>query len=351
MHISSQDHAFYQAVIARDAALDGALYYGVITTGVYCKPSCPARAPKIENVRFFKAADEAEKAGFRPCKRCEPHNDGASAVVARIASACRLIASAPEPPKLAQLAQVFGISAAHFQRQFKAITGLTPKAFADALRAQRLRSALASQSSITQALYDAGFNSSSRYYAAAHDLLGMTASAFKAGAKGEQIRFAIAQCPLGALLVAASARGLCWIALGDDPADLLTQFQERYPQAALIANDPEFEAWIAQIIGHIEEPAEALALPLDIRGTAFQQRVWAALQAISPGDTCTYSALAEKVGAPKAVRAAASACAANTLAIAIPCHRVVRRGGGMGGYRWGLARKKALLKREAETHR
>jgi AraC family transcriptional regulator of adaptative response/methylated-DNA-[protein]-cysteine methyltransferase len=351
MHISSQDQAFYKAIIERDAAQDGALYYGVITTGVYCKPSCPARAPKIENVRFFKAAAEAERAGFRACKRCEPNSGGASAIVTRVVSACQLIASAPEPPKLAQLAQAFSLSQAHFQRQFKAVTGLSPKAFGDALRAQRLRSALANQQSITQALYDAGFNSSSRYYAAAKDLLGMTASAFRAGAKGEQIRFAIAQCPLGALLVAASARGLCWIALGDDPAALLTQFQERYPQAALTANDPEFDAWIAQIIGHIEEPAEALALPLDIRGTAFQQRVWAALQAIGPGETWTYSALAQKIGAPKAVRAAASACAANPLAIAIPCHRIVRRSGGMGGYRWGLARKKALLTREAETHR
>lgn len=340
----------YDAIVARDRALDGTFVYAVITTGIYCRPSCRARPPLRKNTRIFPTAKAASTAGFRACKRCNPDTAQVDPIIDQAARACALMAAAETPPTLETLSAAFGVSPAHFQRQFKAVTGISPKDFATALRGMKLRGALG-KSSITAALYEAGFGSSSRYYAAADALLGMTAKAYIARGKGEIIRFAIGQSPLGALLVGAADRGICAIALGDDPHSLLTAFQDRFAQAQLIGDDAQFGAWMAQIAGHIEEPEKALDLPLDIRGTAFQQRVWAALRAIPIGDVRTYSDISAALNMPTATRAVANACAANAHALAIPCHRVVRRDGGLGGYRWGLARKKALVAAEKETRR
>ncbi|WP_323718049.1 bifunctional DNA-binding transcriptional regulator/O6-methylguanine-DNA methyltransferase Ada [Paracoccus aminovorans] len=341
------DDPRWQAVLARDAAADGGFVYAVRSTGVYCRPSCPARRPRPENVRFFATPDQAEAAGFRPCRRCNPRGAStAEANAALVAAACRLIESAETPPSLDVLAEAAGLSPFHFHRQFKAITGLTPRAYASAHRAGKLRERLRSGSSVTGAIYEAGFGANSRFYESADGILGMTPSAWRKGGAGEEIRFALGQCALGAILVAQSGRGICAIALGDDPQALLREFQDRFPQARLIGGDPEFEALVARVVGFVEAPGIGLDLPLDIRGTAFQQRVWQALRRIPPGTTATYAEIARRIDAPSATRAVAQACAANTLAVAIPCHRVIRSDGGLSGYRWGVARKQALQDRE-----
>ncbi|GAB3627694.1 Bifunctional transcriptional activator/DNA repair enzyme Ada [Pandoraea terrae] len=342
------DAARWAAVIARDKAADGRFYYAVRTTGVYCRPSCGARLALRENVSFHDSREAAEHAGFRPCKRCKPDKAGLAAEhAARIAAACRRIESADAMPSLEMLASEAGLSTYHFHRLFKSVTGLTPRAYANARRGERVRSTLPIASSVTEALYDAGFNSNGRFYAAAGDMLGMKPAVFRDGGANEVIRFAVAQCALGALLVAATPRGLCAISLGDDPDALVREFQDRFPQAQLIGADAKFERWVAQVIGFVETPRIGLGLPLDVRGTAFQQRVWQALRDIPPGQTASYSDVAERIGSPRSVRAVAMACAANTLAVAIPCHRVVRQNGDVSGYRWGVAKKRALLAREA----
>lgn len=336
----------WQAVIARDAGAD--FVYAVTTTGVYCRPACPSRRAKPEHVRFFDDAAAARAAGFRPCLRCNPDGPSlAEANVALVAEACRLIAAAEEPPALAEIAAKIGLSPWYFHRLFKAQTGLTPRAWAAAQRAQRLREGLAAADNVTGAIHEAGFGSNSRFYEKADDMLGMTARNFRRGGQGEVIRFAIGQSSLGAILVAQSARGICAITLGDDPAALLRDLEDRFPQAELIGGDEDFEALVAQVAGLVEAPRIGLDLPLDIRGTAFQERVWQALRQVPPGATVTYAELAQRIGAPKAVRAVAGACAANPLAVAIPCHRVIRSTGALSGYRWGVERKQALLDREA----
>lgn len=264
----------------------------------------------------------------------------------RIVNACRLIETAETPPALTELAEAAGLSPWHFHRRFKAATGLTPKAYANAVRSRRFKAALP-DSGITEAIYAAGYNASSRFYTSSHEVLGMTPTLYKQGGKDTDIRFAIAECSLGAILVARSDKGLCAITLGDTPEPLIADLQTRFPKANLIGADAAFEAWVSQVIGFVEAPGLGLDLPLDIRGTAFQQRVWQALRDIPPGHTATYSEIAERIGAPKAVRAVASACAANALAVAIPCHRVVRIGGDLSGYRWGVERKRRLLQNEA----
>lgn len=340
----------WQAVLDRNAAADDAFFYAVKTTGVYCRPSCASRRPHRENVAFYDSRIAAERAGYRPCKRCHPDAEApAQRLAAVVAKACRAIESAEDAPSLGALARDAGMSPFHFHRVFKAATGVTPKAYAVARRSERLRDELKRSDTVTDAAYGAGFNSSGRFYAAAAPLLGMRPRAFRAGGKDAVIRFALGQCSLGAILVAATARGVCAISLGDDPEALLRELQDRFPEAELIGGDREFEALVATVVGLIERPAQSVALPLDIRGTAFQQRVWAALRDIPAGTTLSYSALAKRVGAPQAVRAVASACAANKIAIAIPCHRVVRNDGALSGYRWGVARKKALLAREASA--
>ncbi|SRR5579883_351897 len=344
----ASDQERWAAVTRRDAAADGAFYYSVSTTGVYCRPSCAARLARREHVRFHRTREAAEKAGFRPCKRCRPDEPPqAERQAAAIAKACRLIEHAGELPALDELAAAAGMSRFYFHRVFKSITGLTPKAYAAARRAQRVRSELGSGSRVTDAIYEAGYQSSSRFYEASSKLLGMKPGQFRAGGAGARIRFAVGQCSLGAILVAASERGICAILLGDDAGALTRDLQDRFPQAELIAGDAGFERWMAQVVGFVEAPRLGLDLPLDIRGTAFQQRVWRALTEVPPGATASYAEIARKLGVPKAVRAVAQACAANQLAVAIPCHRVVRTDGALSGYRWGVERKRALLDREA----
>lgn len=338
----------WASVLARDPAADGTFYYSVATTGVYCRPSCAARLARPENVRFHATREDAERAGFRPCKRCKPDQPSLSEQhAAHIAEACRLIESAETLPSLTELARHAGMSPYYFHRVFKAITGLTPRAYAAAHRAEKVRSSLKLGKRITDAIYDAGYGSDSRFYENAGNMLGMTPSDYRAGGTHTQIRFALGACSLGAILVAASPRGVCAISLGDDPETLVRELQDRFPKADLIGGDADFEQWVARVIGFIEMPALGLDLPLDIRGTAFQQRVWQALCEIPPGKTMSYSEIAALIGAPKSVRAVAGACAANTLAVAIPCHRVVRTDGALSGYRWGVERKRALLEKEA----
>jgi AraC family transcriptional regulator of adaptative response/methylated-DNA-[protein]-cysteine methyltransferase len=340
----------WAAVLAHDARADGSFFYSVKTTGVYCRPSCGARAPLPQNVAFHASAADADRAGFRPCKRCKPDQPSLPQQhAAKVVEACRWIERAEAPPTLEQLAQRAGLSAFHFHRVFKAQTGLTPKAYAVAHRARRLRDELERGGSVTAAIFDAGYNASSRFYETSNQTLGMTPSRYRAGGADSRIHFAVGECSLGSILVARSERGVCAILLGDDPDALARELQDRFPKAELIGGDAGFEQLVAQVVGFIEAPALGLQLPLDVRGTAFQQRVWQALRDIPAGETASYGEIAARIGAPRAVRAVAQACAANALAVAIPCHRVVRTDGGLSGYRWGVERKRALLEREASA--
>jgi AraC family transcriptional regulator of adaptative response/methylated-DNA-[protein]-cysteine methyltransferase len=341
----------WQAVVARDRAADGRFVYAVITTGVYCRPSCPSRRAKPENVGFFASCADAERAGFRPCMRCKPDQAGLDeAHAAMVARACRAIEAADTPPPLAELARNAGMSSFHFHRVFKAVTGVTPKGYASAHRAARLRAELADpETSVTSAIYGAGFNSSGRFYATSNEVLGMRPKDYRAGGANTEIRFAIGECSLGSILVARSERGVCAILMGDDPEALARDLQDRFPRATLVGGDADFERLVVKVIGFVEAPAQGLDLPLDVRGTAFQQRVWQALRDIPPGRTATYAEIASRIGAPKSVRAVAQACGANAIAVAIPCHRVVRNDGALSGYRWGVDRKRALLDSEAAT--
>lgn len=336
------------AVIARDPAADGSFVYSVASTGIYCRPTCPSRRPGIEQVAFHDSATEAEAAGFRPCRRCTP--DGQSLTekhAATVAELCRFIETAAQAPTLAELAARSGISAHHLHRLFKATTGLTPRAYAAAQRAQRIRHQLQHSPTVTEAIYGAGYGSSGRFYEEAGQLLGMTPSDYRAGGANSTIRFALGECSLGSILVACSGRGICSILIGDDPQTLAHDLQDRFPAAELIGGDAGFEQLVARVVGLVEAPGLGHDLPLDIRGTAFQQRVWQALREIPPGGTVSYSELARRIGSPGSARAVAGACAANVLAVAIPCHRVVRSDGSLSGYRWGVERKRALLESEA----
>jgi len=340
--------ARWQIVLGRSAEASGAFVYAVKTTGIYCRPSCPSRAPNRSNVVFFDTPDEAEAQGFRACLRCRP--DGRSIAentTDAIAKACRMLENGEVAPKLSELAAAVGLSPFHFHRQFKAATGLTPRAYGAAQRAKRVRAELADdKSSVTNAIYGAGFNSSSRFYEKSAEVLGMTPTAFKKGGKNEAIRFAIGECSLGAILVARSEKGVCAISFGDDPEALSRDLEDRFPNARLIGGDRDFEQWVARVVGFVEAPQIGLDLPLDVRGSAFEERVWRALREIPSGNTASYSEIARRLGEPGAARAVAQACAANKLAVAIPCHRVVRSDGGLSGYRWGVGRKRALLERE-----
>ncbi len=345
--VATLSDARWAAVVARDARMDGKFFYSVKTTGVYCRPSCAARPARPENVAFHATCADAERAGFRACKRCKPGQSTlAEQRAAAVAKICRLIESAETVPSLATLAQQAGMSAYHFHRVFKAVTGVTPKAYATAHRAARVRGALARGGKVTDAIFAAGYHSSARFYEKSTALLGMTPATYRDGGANTGIRFAIGTCSLGAILVAASERGICAILLGDDPDALARDLQARFPRAHLMGGDKKFERLVAVVVGFVETPARGLGLPLDVRGTAFQQRVWQALQKVPAGSTATYTQIAHRIGAPQAVRAVAGACAANALAVAIPCHRVVRRDGGLAGYRWGVERKQALIRRE-----
>jgi len=338
----------WAAVLARDPDADGRFFYSVRTTGVYCRPTCPSRRARPENVAFFATAAEAERAGFRACLRCKPDQPSLAAAHARtVAQLCRYIEAAEQPPTLHQLAQRAGISAYHLHRVFKSVTGVTPKAYAGAHRASRLQRELKQRGTVTDAIYGAGYGSAGRFYEQADQVLGMTPSRYRAGGSDTEIRFAIGQCSLGSILVARSARGVCAIMMGDDPDQLARELQDRFPKAHLIGDDAQFGEWVAKVVGFVEAPQLGLDLPLDIRGTAFQRRVWQALRKIPIGRTASYADIARRIGSPKSVRAVAQACAANALAVAIPCHRVVRSDGALSGYRWGVERKRALLQREA----
>lgn len=339
----------WEAVRARDRRADGTFYYSVRTTGVYCRPSCGARPARPENVAFHATVEDAEKAGFRPCKRCKPNEPpSAERDAALVASLCRWIESSEEVPTLEDLARRAGLSPSHTHRLFKAVTGVTPKSYAAAHRGKRVRESLRTGTSVTEAIYDAGYNSSGRFYEDSSDLLGMTPSQFRSGGSELPIRFAIGECSLGSILVAATERGVCAILLGDNPEELAHDLERRFPRANLIGADAEFEGWVAKVVGLVERPGTTVPLPLDIRGTAFQQRVWKALTRILPGKTMTYAEVARAIGEPKSARAVARACASNPLAVAIPCHRVVRKDGDLSGYRWGVERKRVLLDREAQ---
>ena len=335
-------------MVARDRNADGTFWYSVRTTGVFCRPSCGARRPNPENVRFHQTIAEAERAGFRPCRRCRPTEPPlAERYAATIADVCRAIEAAPTPPTLAALARRARLSPHHFHRVFKAATGVTPRAYAAAHRSRRVRQELDKRSkTVTEAIYDAGFNSGGRFYETSDQVLGMTPTSYRAGGADTTMRFAVGECSLGSVLVAQSAKGVCAIFLGDDPDRLVRNLEDRFPRATLIGGDGAFEQVVAKVIGVVEAPAIGLDLPLDVRGTAFQQRVWRALREIPAGSTASYTDIAVRIGAPTSARAVAQACGANPVAVAIPCHRVVRTDGGLSGYRWGVERKRTLLERE-----
>jgi AraC family transcriptional regulator of adaptative response/methylated-DNA-[protein]-cysteine methyltransferase len=334
-------------VVARDVSADGGFFYAVKTTGIYCRPSCAARLARPENVSFFETSAAAEKAGFRPCKRCRPDQPGLPVQNARkVASICRLIDTSEEMPALAALARHAGMSVYHFHRTFKFVTGLTPRAYAVARRSQRLRGSLQRGRNVTAAIFEAGFNSSSRFYEKADKELGMKPLQFRNGGADTEITYAIAECSLGLVLAARSKKGVCAIFIGDDAAALVRDLQNQFPKATLIRKEPGYQEIVGKVVDLIESPAAGIDLPLDIRGTVFQQRVWTALRRIPLGTTASYAEIAEMIGAPKAVRAVAQACGSNSLAVAIPCHRVVRADGAVSGYRWGVERKRALLERE-----
>jgi AraC family transcriptional regulator of adaptative response/methylated-DNA-[protein]-cysteine methyltransferase len=350
LSLSSRDDARWEAVVARDAAFDGQFYFSVETTGVYCRPGCAARLPKRANVRFHETREEAEAAGYRSCKRCRPDQPSLGEQHAeKVAQACRLIETADEEPKLDALAEAVGLSAYHFHRIFKQALGVTPKAYATAHRSKRARKSLVEKGTVTEAIYDAGFNSNGRFYANSWEMLGMTPSDFRSGASGQTIRYTIGKSSLGLTLIAASEKGICAIFFGDEPEGLREDLQATFPRAVIVGADKSFEKLTAKVLAFVDDPAKDLDLPLDVRGTAFQHRVWDALRRIPIGSTMSYAGLAKEIGAPKAVRAVARACATNPVAVAIPCHRVVGSNGSLTGYRGGVERKRALLAKEART--
>jgi AraC family transcriptional regulator, regulatory protein of adaptative response / methylated-DNA-[protein]-cysteine methyltransferase len=344
------DDVRWRSVLRRDRRADGKFFFGVATTGVYCRPSCSARRPHRENVRFFETAAEAEKAGFRACRRCHPTRSSLTQrQAALVAAACRSIETAEELPGLGTLAKAAGMSRFHFHRLFKTATGMTPKAYAMGSRSERMRAELGRRKTVTEAIYEAGFNSNGRFYANSSKMLGMEAKAYRNGGPGMTIRFALNKCSHGSILVAGSERGVCAIFLGDDPADLKRDLEKRFAKARLIAGDRKFEQLVAKVVRFVEVPRTALDLPLDLRGTVFQRRVWEALREIPIGTTSSYSEIAKRIGAPKSVRAVARAIASNRLAVVVPCHRVLCRDGSISGYRWGVERKLSLLKNEQVT--
>lgn len=340
----------WAAVCARDPAADGQFLVGVLTTGIYCRPSCPSRQPRRDNVRFFRTSQEAEAAGLRPCKRCRPNE--ASPVERHrraVERACATIERSETNPRLAALADAAGMSRHHFHRVFTQMMGTTPGAYGRSARLSRLSAALEGGAAVSDAVYAAGYGSASRAYEAAGSGLGMTPGAKRRGGAGERIRYTVAQTSIGPMLLAASARGVCATAFGEDPAVLLDELRRRFPAAELVEDGAELDGWVRAVADHLITPAQALDLPLDLQGTAFQTRVWQALQQIPLGQTASYSQIAAVLGRPAAVRAVARACAANEVAVLIPCHRVVRQDGGLSGYRWGTERKRALLAAERKA--
>ncbi|MGE0474157.1 MAG: bifunctional DNA-binding transcriptional regulator/O6-methylguanine-DNA methyltransferase Ada [Nitrospirales bacterium] len=340
----------WKSILARDMEIDGSFFYAVTTTGVYCRPTCAARRPRPEHVRLFVTAQEAGDAGFRPCKRCNPDQVVVLGFpTEKIEKVCRLIETSLEVPSLEQLARHARLSSSHFHRLFKTTVGLTPKEYAIAHRANRLRKTLQQSRTVTEAMYESGYNSNGRFYETSQDVLGMIPSTYRAGGAMMEIRFATAVCSLGMILVARSERGVCAILFGENPDQLRRDLQRVFPRARLVRGDAPFQQLLSTVAAFVEMPARGLGLPLDIRSTSFQQRVWKALQAIPAGSTVSYTDIATQIGEPKSSRAVARACGANILAVAVPCHRVVRKDGALSGYRWGAKRKRDLLEREARS--
>lgn len=337
----------YRAIVERDRELDGTFYYSVRTTGIYCKPSCASRRPLPQNVEFHRSPQDAERGGYRACKRCKPNEASESDVQAsQVEKLCRLIETSDDEPKLEHLARSIGASPSYTQRLFKSAVGITPKKYAEEQRRKRVRETLQTSQSITEAIYASGYGSPARFYSSAKDALGMQPHIYREGGTNEVIRFAIAESSLGPVLVAATKRGICCILLDDDPQFLIDELARRFPSATLTGALPDFDELVAKVVALVQRPAGPFDLPLDIRGTAFQQRVWQALLQIPAGQTANYAEIATRIGQPTAARAVAGACAANHLAVAVPCHRVVRHDGGISGYRWGVERKRKLLERE-----
>jgi AraC family transcriptional regulator of adaptative response/methylated-DNA-[protein]-cysteine methyltransferase len=343
----ASDEARWHAVTSRDRAAEGQFFYAVITTGVFCRPTCPSRLPRRENVTFYSSADAAHQAGFRPCRRCHPTGrsveEGQLAAIQRV---CALIDDAETPPSLAALAAEAGLSPFHLHRLFKAVVGVTPKDYAAARRATKLQDDLAAGTPVAEALYGAGYGSSSRLYEHAHATLGMTPATFRKGGTGQEIQWSVAETPLGRLIVAATKTGVCMIEFGTDETELQARLTARFPKAKTMRADAELAGFVKAITGFLDLPARGLDLPLDIQGTAFQHRVWQALQQIPTGETASYAEVAAAIGQPTASRAVARACASNGLALAIPCHRVIGSDGALQGYRWGVERKREILARE-----
>jgi len=336
----------WKALVERDATAE--FIYAVVTTGVFCRPMCPSRLPRRQNVRFFDNCLTAREAGFRPCKRCAPeHHSPVAEQLAVVERMCALIDAADVAPALHELASAVGLSASYAQRVFKSFTGISPKQYAAARRWERLRTELQAGTSVTEAVYAAGWDSPSRFYATSNQALGMTARVYRKGASGMEIRVAFAETYLDWVVVATTEHGICAILLGDSPDGLLTELEQRFPEALVLHDDSALTATVQAVVSLLEVPECGLALPLDIQGTAFQRRVWDALRTIPAGSTLSYAELAQRIGQPEATRAVAQACGANALAVAIPCHRVLRSNGELGGYRWGVDRKRQLLERES----
>jgi len=343
------DEQCWATVCRRDPAAETAFFYSVASTGIYCRPTCPSRRPRRDNVAFHVSRQAAEAAGFRPCKRCRPDQPSrAQREAALVTESCRWLESAEEPPTLNELAARAGLSPYHFHRLFKRVVGVTPYRYARAQRTRRLTEELRGSGTVTEALYQAGYNASSRCYEEAGRMLGMTPGRYRAGGEGLEIFHAVRPCSLGQVLVAVTERGICNVQFGDSAPALREALRWQFPKAQLTEARERFQDWVDGVLQAIEAPTRASALPLDIRGSAFQLQVWEALRRIPTGSTASYAEIARCIGRCTATRAVARACASNPLAVLIPCHRVVRSDGATGGYRWGEARKQALLARERE---
>jgi AraC family transcriptional regulator, regulatory protein of adaptative response / methylated-DNA-[protein]-cysteine methyltransferase len=337
------DEHLWEQVTARQS---GEFLYAVVTMGIYCRPGCPSPLPLRKNVRFFRNLGQAEAAGFRACKRCDPKGDRARIAQAVVSAACAQIEASEAIPSLEALAARSGYSRFHFLRMFRDHTGVTPRSYAEGIRARRLSAALAVGARVVDAVADAGFGSESRVYEKTSTLLGMTPGAARRGGAGETIRTALANCPFGRLLVGATGKGVCFIGFAEPDDALMGDLRQRFPRAHIVSDDAALAETVHAVVAFLDEPKQALDLPLDLRGTAFQQRVWQTLCKIPPGETRTYSELAGMIGNPAAVRAVARSCATNPVSLAVPCHRIIGSDGGLTGYRWGVPRKQALLERE-----